>query len=65
MSNYEMMLLREMVDLSWELREEVEYNEVVKKCILERYWNVREKLEDEMGKEKFKKFMEDGKKMFS
>ena len=64
MTNYEQHLFSELLDVNYEL-ETGDHNSVVRVALLNRYTQIVASLEDSMGEDKWKTFVNMGKQMFS
>jgi endonuclease/exonuclease/phosphatase (EEP) superfamily protein YafD len=63
MTNYQSMLLNQMLDINWEI-EVGDYNDVVMGALRERLAQLNQQMEDDMGREEWKAWKENGKRMF-
>jgi hypothetical protein len=63
MTNYQAMLLNRLLDLNWELQIG-DYSEVVMAALRERYAQLEQEMEDDMGREEWKAWKENGRRMF-
>lgn len=64
MTDLARQLLSELMDVNMELNN-THYPITVKNALVEQYWKIRDELIEEMGEDKFRTFMEQGKRMFA
>ena len=63
LTDYQRQLFSKLVDLNWEISQE--YPKVVKTALNNEYWRIWNLLLDEMGEDKFIKYLEGMRQMFA
>ena len=64
MTNYQIKLFSNLVDLNWEMNNS-DYNQTVKNALMAQYFNVMEMLKEDMGAAEFREYIRMGREMFT
>jgi hypothetical protein len=61
---YQRQLFNDLINLNWEI-DHGEYNQTVQNALVEQYWEVKEELMNDMGREEYDRYINGMREMFA